>query len=379
MAIPTATYPTTPQFARSPIFITLTKGAGGTDGLIDATLTLRIFAGDSTTSPAIDYTLYKTSINDAPITFEISELIREKIISVLKQSSTNSYQNGTTEAVWCKFSLSSNYVNAGTPASGVIVNNASWLNTDGWLSFTQHTGTTTGRMVTNRTLYTANGSQYVLSAYAPSRIYFFYRNIGASWTNVANYTPGTTSASRIAYIPYDRVNASTFSGLGLNETFQVGFGQDSATPSVVYTVSEICEPKYDPVRLTFVNKFGVTDHLTFFKVSTEDATFTEETYMPQLSVSATTAANVAQALQYRKFNVNSREVITLNTGWVDENYSEIIKEVMLSEKISLNYEGVEFTANVVRDSVRYQKSINDRNINYTMAFEIAWDILNDIR
>jgi hypothetical protein len=379
MAIPTATYPTTPQFARSPIFITLTKGAGGTDGLIDATLTLRIFAGDSTTSPAIDYTLYKTSINDAPITFEISELIREKIISVLKQSSTNSYQNGTTEAVWCKFSLSSNYVNAGTPASGVIVNNASWLNTDGWLSFTQHTGTTTGRMVTNRTLYTANGSQYVLSAYAPSRIYFFYRNIGASWTNVANYTPGTTSASRIAYIPYDRVNASTFSGLGLNETFQVGFGQDSATPSVVYTVSEICEPKYDPVRLTFVNKFGVTDHLTFFKVSTEDASFTEETYMPQLSVSATTAANVAQALQYRKFNVNSREVITLNTGWVDENYADIIKEVMLSEKISLNYEGVEFTANVVRDSVRYQKSINDRNINYTMAFEIAWDILNSIR
>jgi hypothetical protein len=379
MAIPTATYPTTPQFARSPIFITLTKGAGGTDGLIDATLTLRIFAGDSTTSPAVDYTLYKTSINDAPITFEISELIREKIISVLKQSSTNSYQNGTTEAVWCKFSLSSNYVNGGTPGSGLIVNNASWLNTDGWLSYTQHTGTTTGRMVTNRTLYTANGSQYVLSAYAPSRIYFFYRNIGAAWTNVANYTPGTTSASRIAYIPYDRVNASTFSGLGLNETFQVGFGQDSATPSVIYTVTELCEPKYDPVRLTFVNKFGVTDHLTFFKVSTEDATFTEETYMPQLSVSATTAANVTQSLQYRKFNVNSREVITLNTGWVDENYADIIKEVMLSEKISLNYEGVEFTANVVRDSVRYQKSINDRNINYTMAFEIAWDILNDIR
>jgi hypothetical protein len=101
--------------------------------------------------------------------------------------------------------------------------------------------------------------------------------------------------------------------------------------------------------------------------------------MPQLSVSATTAANVTQSLQYRKFNVNSREIITLNTGWVDENYSEIIKEVMLSEKISLNYEGVEFTANVVRDSVRYQKSINDRNINYTMAFEIAWDILNSIR
>jgi hypothetical protein len=378
MAAPTATYPTTPQFARSPIFITLTKGAGATDGLVDATLILKIFAGDNTTNPATDYTLYKTSINDAPITFEISELIREKIISVLKQSSTNSYQNGTTEAVWCKFNLSSNYVNAGSPDFGLIAE-ASFLNTDGWLSFTQHKGTTTGRMVTNRTLYTAVGKEYVLSAYAPSRIYFFYRNIGASWTTVANYTPNTTSASRIAYIPYDRINASTFSGLALNETFQIGFGQDSAAPTVFYTVTELCEPKYDPVRATFVNKFGVTDHLTFFKVSNKDATFTEETYMPQLSVSATTAVNVTQSLQYRKFNVNSREIITLNTGWVDENYSEVTKELMLSEKISLNYEGVEFTANVVRDSVRYQKSINDRNINYTMAFEIAWDILNDIR
>ena len=135
MAIPVATFPTTPQMARSPIFITLTKGAGGTDGLINATLTLRIFTGDRTTSPAVDYTLFKDSISDAPITFEISELIREKIASVLKTSTTNNYELSTTEGVWCKFSLSSEYVNAGTPGSGVIQNNQSFLVTDGWLTY----------------------------------------------------------------------------------------------------------------------------------------------------------------------------------------------------------------------------------------------------
>ena len=127
MAIPVATFPTTPQMARSPIFITLTKGAGGTDGLINATLTLRIFTGDRTSAPAVDYTLFKESISDAPITFEISELIREKIASVLKTSTTNNYELSTTEGVWCKFTLSSEYVDAGTPASGLIQSNQSFF------------------------------------------------------------------------------------------------------------------------------------------------------------------------------------------------------------------------------------------------------------
>jgi hypothetical protein len=385
MAIPVATFPTTPQMARSPIFITLTKGAGGTDGLINATLTLRIFTGDRTTSPAIDYTLFKESISDAPITFEISELIREKIASVLKTSTTNNYELSTTEGVWCKFSLSSEYVDAGTPGSGIIQNNQSFLVTDGWLTYQEVTGgtITSGRMVTPRRLYVTS-VDYAMPIYLPARMYFFYRNVGGSWQGVANYTPGNNSNTRIVYIPYDKTKAQAFlvaasSPTVLNDTFEVGFGTDAVTPQFTYTVEQVCEPKYTPVRISFINKFGVVDYLTCFKVSTRSGNFTAEQYMPQINISATTPQSLTQTMQKRRFDVNSTEVITLNTGWVQENYDDVIRELLMSEKVSINYEGVEFTVNPQDSGVDYQKEINQKMINYTLSFEIAWDIRNNIR
>jgi hypothetical protein len=371
--------------ARSPIFITLTKGAGGTDGLINATLTLRIFTGDRTSSPAVDYTLFKESISDAPITFEISELIREKIASVLKTSTTNNYELSTTEGVWCKFNLSSEYVDAGTPGSGLIQSGQSFLVTDGWLTYQEVAGSTvtTGRMITPRRLYVTDTS-YALPIYLPSRMYFFYRNVGGSWVSVANYTPGNNSNTRIVYIPYDKTNAQAFlvaagSGVVLNETFQVGFGTDAVTPQFTYTVEEVCEPKYTPVRVSFINKFGVVDYLTCFKVSTRSGSFTAEQYMPQINISATTPQSLTQTMQKRRFDVNSTEVITLNTGWVQENYDDVIRELLMSEKVSINYEGVEFTVNPQDSGVDYQKEVNQKMINYTLSFEIAWDIRNNIR
>jgi hypothetical protein len=51
----------------------------------------------------------------------------------------------------------------------------------------------------------------------------------------------------------------------------------------------------------------------------------------------------------------------------------------MSEKVSINYEGVEFTVNPQDSGVDYQKEINQKMINYTLSFEIAWDIRNNIR
>jgi hypothetical protein len=97
--------------------------------------------------------------------------------------------------------------------------------------------------------------------------------------------------------------------------------------------------------------------------------------MPQLNQ----PFNVSQQVQYRNFDVNSRETIVLNTGWVDENYDDVIREILMSEKCSINYEGVEFTVNPQDTGIQYLKEVNDRNINYTLTFDIAWDIRNNAR
>jgi hypothetical protein len=142
-----------------------------------------------------------------------------------------------------------------------------------------------------------------------------------------------------------------------------------------YNYELVCEPKYTPVRLTFINRFGVSDFVTFFKVSTRSGAVTRESYMPQLNQ----PFNVSQQVQYRNFDVNSRETIVLNTGWVDENYDDVIREILMSEKCSINYEGVEFTVNPQDTGIQDLKEVNDRNINYTLTFDIAWDIRNNAR
>ena len=72
------------------------------------------------------------------------------------------------------------------------------------------------------------------------------------------------------------------------------------------------------------------------------------------------------------FNVNGKDKITCNTGWVEESYDEVIRQLMLSETIKLD----NVPHNLVTNSVKLQQGINDNNINYTLDFVLAADKLN---
>lgn len=416
MGLPIATYPTSLQFTRSPIFITLTKGTAVNDGLVNAMLTLRIFQGSSASSPTADYTLTKSSINDEPIVFEISDLIREKITTVLKNDAISDWETATTEDVWCKFTISSDYVDAGTPASGLIVSNQSFLCTDGWLPFTTQSGgiVAGAGLITNRTIQVVEGYEQSLPALYDTNTdlngvlynvngtdYFYVLSDELGFANTS-----TQSTQKIIYIPAGVNSIDSFLGVEPIEDYTISLISDSAAVNYKarveadggtcegfaclrealaelgyeenatdYNYELVCEPKYTPVRVTFINRYGVSDYLTCFKVSTRSGNFTRESYMPQLP----RPYDVTQQLQYRNFDVNSRETITVNTGWVDENYDDVIRELLMSEKVSLLYDGQEFTANPTDGGVEYFKEVNAKMINYTLTFEIAWNIRNNIR
>jgi hypothetical protein len=417
MGLPIATFPASLQLTRSPIFITLTKGSAVNDGLIDATLTLRIFTGSSATSPTADYTLFKTSIDSAPITFEISDLIREEIASVLKNGAISDWETATTEVVWCKFTLSATYSLAGAaPETGLIQSNQSFLCSDGWLPFTTQSGgiVAGAGLITNRTMQVYSGYEQSLPAlydtntelngvlYSVNGTDYFY--VLSDELGFANTS--TESTQKVIYIPAGPASIDSFLGVVPTEDYTISLISDSAAVNYKarveadggtcegfaclraalaelgyeenatdYNYELVCEPKYTPVRLTFINRFGVSDFVTFFKVSTRSGAVTRESYMPQLNQ----PFNVSQQVQYRNFDVNSRETIVLNTGWVDENYDDVIREILMSEKCSINYEGVEFTVNPQDTGIQYLKEVNDRNINYTLTFDIAWDIRNNAR
>ncbi len=64
--------------------------------------------------------------------------------------------------------------------------------------------------------------------------------------------------------------------------------------------------------------------------------------------------------------------ISVNTGWVFESYSEVMKQLLLSEKILLDDKPV----NVDTKSLELQKNINNRNINYNLSFKYSNPTLN---
>ena len=151
-------------------------------------------------------------------------------------------------------------------------------------------------------------------------------------------------------------------------------GQDK----VAHNYEVICEPKYTPEIIQYVNRYGVSDYITFFKVSTEQGAFTNDQYKRSIYADAFTEPDFKTA-QYQDFNINSRNTITLNTGWVEEAYKDVIEDMLMSEDVRILEGGNYRTVNPQRGTIDYQKEVNSKNINYTITFDYAHDERNLIR
>ena len=132
-----------------------------------------------------------------------------------------------------------------------------------------------------------------------------------------------------------------------------------------------CECRYTPVQVDFVNRWGAWQMEAFFKASTESVEMTNNKFkanpVPFPDYSTTQP-------QYKVFNTNGKRTFKVNTGWVNENYKQVIEEMLLSEMIRVNG----LPANLKTTSIEKFKSINTKTINYTMEFEMAYDVINSI-
>jgi hypothetical protein len=78
--------------------------------------------------------------------------------------------------------------------------------------------------------------------------------------------------------------------------------------------------------------------------------------------------------QRKVFNANGKETIRVNTDWISESFNEVIKQMMLSERILIDKK----PAKLNTKSVDLKKSINSSMINYEMEFEYAFDTINSV-
>jgi len=143
-------------------------------------------------------------------------------------------------------------------------------------------------------------------------------------------------------------------------------------------VTNICEPKYTPFKVTFVNKLGAFQDLYFFKKTTESTNVTDETFKRNTIANSTSTYQTHEG-QKQRYNINSKTSLSMNTGFVKENMNQTIEELFFSENVWIRYEGKTLPINPSSKSLQYKTVLNDKLINYTVDFEFAFDKINNIR
>ena len=173
------------------------------------------------------------------------------------------------------------------------------------------------------------------------------------------------------WVNYD--TGTTFTGASNTST------EDTKTAIIKIKTLE-CS-KYEPVRVTFVNKFGALQDIWFDKKSMEAIQTKTESYKASVVDLANLTYNT-NAHQMRTLNLTGNERITLNTGFIDDSYNEVIRQLMLSEQIwmtKLTDEELVLPLKARTQSVQYKTHVNDKLVNYTIEFDMAFDKINNIR
>ena len=141
----------------------------------------------------------------------------------------------------------------------------------------------------------------------------------------------------------------------------------------------ICEPKYEVIDCLFINKFGFWDSFSFLKKSMTQMSTTESKYKRNIGKVVNNEYNYnTQGSQKLRYNVNGSKSIIVNTGFVNESFSLLLEEILLSESIVLIIDDVFTPVTIQTNQVEFKKSVNDKLINYALTFDFAYNELNDV-
>ena len=146
-----------------------------------------------------------------------------------------------------------------------------------------------------------------------------------------------------------------------------------------------CEAKYEPVSLYFVNRYGAWDNITFFKRSDSTLSVSKEKYRSTIGTASASGYTWGdQARGMRTYNHEARERMVLNTGFVGEDYREVMEQLLMSEYVLMvinrntqrsgttyDIDQSQRAITINNQSLRLQKHINDKTINYTIEVEFA--------
>ena len=327
--------------------------------LKSVTLNINIYSGTegSYSSSDLKYTIAKDRISTkSSITIEIANLVRDYI-------TVNFNNDYVCSTVWVTVSqtLFDSDTNLPYSTGGTVITN--YLAFDGYGYYED----SINPQLSTNALYTSN-HMYLPEGVA-GKFPIFAEGVGKVIID-STTTEITDSGDSSQKIQYLTVPANS-------STIQV-YATDDSTLLKTVTVNNVCEPKFTPYKITFVNKMGAYQDLYFFKKTTESFNVSDETYNRNNISTTSLSYNLYSGQQQRK-NVNSTTSLTLNTGYVKEDFNSAIEELFLTENAWILFEGN--TLPIVAKSKSYTNKtvLNDKLINHTINFDFAFNKINNVR
>lgn len=360
-------------------------------------LKLYIFTGNKITAqPTVAYTLRKSATTPATgnprVTFETSELIRDYL-------DTEFDGNYSGQGVWVTSDLD---VYNSSDVS-IIDYEQTVLALDGYNYFEEQYPESTSIMITNRKLFVLEDNTFrvpIDTSFSNPIVTFLKDN---EIVGTTSFQSSNESSEQIRYVSIygDTTNWDTFKERVLenggtdyesNKCLEAYFNDYSigAVDKIIVSddyrtetinVEILQECKYEPKKVTFVNKFGALQDIYFFKKSVQSMNVEKESYKSNIlnTFNGYSRSNHV----YRDFNVVGKESITLSSGFLGEEYNEVFKQMMLSEKVwitNITDDGEQvLPINVKTGDITYKTSLNDKLVQYTIEFDKSFDTINNIR
>lgn len=146
---------------------------------------------------------------------------------------------------------------------------------------------------------------------------------------------------------------------------KVEFLNNSSGVVNTWTFLPQCECTYEPIKVQYLNTYGALITTWFYKANKQEFSVENSEFKRFQNVDS----NFYIGKQRQTFNTSAREKITVNSGWVNESYSQVIKDILTSEYNLLNDQ----FANVENKSIEIQQNINNGLINYQLTFSYSND------
>jgi len=303
-----------------------------------------------TTKPTIpQYTLSKRKVSDAKTDneYNISEFAKEYIkpIAPVKVLVPTEEDNNA----WCYLDVK-RYVLVGTTYT--LIDTLSYICLNGFNSFFDGLNKSTIANViplvnTDIDLTTFNGFNYINC--------FISVDDDFGWSG-NNDTTFTNTGDTLWKLPYD-YNPYTLKYDGGADIFSIN-------------TEQLCEPKYTPLTVSFINRYGGWQFLTMFKKSVNSYENKSSNYN---LLPAQSDYDIRQGMQ-KNFNFQLNQKVKCNTGFVPENYIEILKDLMVSDVILLDNKPV----TLATSSIEEKTGLNDKMINYELEFKYNYNLMNDV-